>query len=472
MKRFTIGCLALFGSVFGACGARAEHDLRLDREVTSIYVPRAPYWEAVQELVCQLEIPAGLSLGCLPATLFPGGLGSSQAFRIDEMSQGYADLRINPAYEKILVGPIKMRRTTVRAALDRFCKDSRVFQWKIDGGVVLIEPVRSKMRPHVLSANVPFFMASKRRAADLFSEAVEAAELPRSTVLWEEIVTKVAGMDDISLPPRAETASWRISVEMRDVPLQDVLTQLVRGAPDHNGLWICYELPDAPGFSGKQPVSRIFLSTWSPVRRKLGTDELVRELVQLRKKHPHNRGTRGYIRVAIQMEDYWLELAKRAHFDPETVSRLLLEQAFADTGEPRLGVHQLVALGLQLVTDALAEHALSADSDKAREAVMSEVPPPWAFEGAYREFWDKLAGGGFGELVARDTRIQKRILALLAKRKGQRGVPVSLAKPAKAVWLSPFSASHMHNRWPGWPKFVPGSATTNRSPPAGAKVEE
>ena len=457
MKYLTIGCLALFGSVFSASGVRAEQVSLLDREVTGIYVPRLPYWEAVQELVCQLEIPAGLSLGRLPDALFPGGLSDPE---VVEMSQGYADLRLNPALARALVGPIEMRKTTVRAALDRFCRDSRVFRWKMDGGVVLIEPARSKLRPGVLFATVPVFKASEQGAADFFAEErpaadifgnlVDTAKVPPDCVLWTGIAMQGSQGDGISLLPRVEPASWRVSGEMRDAALQDVLTRLVGGAPDRNGLWICYELPHSAGFSRKQPVSWIHLSTWSHVRRRFHTDELVRELVQLRKARPYDKGTRGYMRISIQREDYWLELARRAHFDPETVSKLLLEEAFTDSGEPRLGVLQLVALGLRPVMDALARHALNAEDKEVSESIVSEVPPRWAFEGAYREFWDKLAAGGLADLVDRDMRIQKDILAEYAKDKARSGIRVDLTRPGKDVWVSPFSAWDMHHHWPGW----------------------
>ena len=283
-------------AALGTAAAQTEEPHTLDRQVTDIRVPRLPFWRAPQELVRQLEVPAGISLGQLPGDCVPYGVP-----RMRLSPPGYVDLRLNPEMREWLIGPTKVRQGSIRSVLDSFCRDGRIFEWSLRDGVVLIRRSDPKKRPRGLSTAVS--------SVRVDCNSANAGALGNAVLVSGYLEHIVRLMDKREFPnvlcmlnsegllpedpvaafcPRTHLGEWQEPLDLRAETLEDVLTHVVRTAPHGNGVWLSYELSLPPGARAPQAEVRPRLTNlftrWSTARRRLCIDQLVGEMAELGRK--------------------------------------------------------------------------------------------------------------------------------------------------------------------------------------------
>lgn len=440
--RFALCTVLVTSAGLGSAAAVTQKPM-LAKEVREVYIPRAPYWKAAGELVCQLEVPAGLAMGRLP----------SAAWHPGRLDAGQIDLRFNPGLREYIVGPFVMRHGTVRSALDGFCRASGLLEWTVERDAVVLRANDAEYQQAALAAIVPAIDLEQASLREL-AWAVEASEGVKNLPFYAPIGVSINGVveDDTVLVARADVMEWLGSVHVRNAPLSTVLSAFVGTVQEHNGVWIGYEFPQ---FGSAGPITSLKyksgFASWLPVRRRLPTHELVRELLRLRALKPTGRGTRGYETVAVQTEDYWRELRRRAHFDPEPVAKLVVDLVIKGRREPALDVEFLVALESRQVVSALAMAALQAEDRQLMLRIASRVPRSEAFRGLYREFWRVLAQGGQTEFVQEIMRARSAFREEEATRMAEEeGERVDLNEPSDDIWFDPFSSFHIVALW-DWP---------------------
>jgi hypothetical protein len=315
--------LFLLAAVATATGTPTAADPMLNRAVEEIFVPKCDVLTFLPELLVQLEIPAaGIDLGRI----------YSQNILKKDTSPGGPHPDIVDWRPERQIGPLEMKKGTVRQVLDELVRQRPELSWRNENGVLLITSTacKSSVVQPVLDCRLPEFKADKkpmdRVAAAMESPIRVLRPAEENTVTW--IMHPV-------LPPR-RPLDVPVTLDESNAPVRQLLSDLVRQVP--GAFWIAYDEVSDPVGAG-QCFGWITVSRIGSGRRALSLETLLQCLDET---YAPLHGCRS---MDIRVEEAERELRRRQHFHAAEVREALLKP----DGLPRLMTTAKANYGLRQV---------------------------------------------------------------------------------------------------------------------------
>jgi hypothetical protein len=283
-------------------------DAWLDRPVEEVYVQKGDVLIFLPELLTQLDIPAaGIDLGFI---------NSRNVIRKD-LAPGAPNPEVVDWRPERQVGPLEMKKGTVRQALDELVRQRPELAWRNENGVLLISSSAAKgsvVQP-ILDCRLPEFKADKKpldRAAAEMESAIQTIQPTiEKTVWWNMMLWRQHPV----LEPR-QTLSVPVTLNKNDATVHQILTDLVRQVP--GAFWVAYDEGEDPvGAPGCPGV--ITLSRHSCFRRELSLEALIRCL------DGAYAPLHGSERVGDRVDEAERELRRRFYFNAVEVRQTLLK---------------------------------------------------------------------------------------------------------------------------------------------------
>jgi hypothetical protein len=286
----------------------AAPDAWLDRPAEEVFVPKCDMLVFLPELLVQLDIPAaGIDLGRI----------NSRLVLRKELSPAGTNTEIVDDRPERLVGPLEMKKGTVRQVLDELVRQRPELSWRNENGVLLISSSATKgsvVQP-VLDCRLPEFKVDKKPldwAAAEMEEPIRVLQpAEKKTINWIMTMWRMHPV----LEPR-QTLDVPVTLDNSNTPVRQLLTDMVRQVP--GAFWIAYdEVNDPVGATERFGV--ITISRIGSDRRKLDLQTLIRCLDET------YTPLHGCQRVVDRVNEAERELRRRQHFQADEVREALLK---------------------------------------------------------------------------------------------------------------------------------------------------
>lgn len=374
------------------------------KEVREIYVSRGDIRFVLPELICQLEVPAILDLGILPADLTEEGKPDwDNWWTFDPFAIG--DPTIHPTR---IVSPYEKKKGSIGEVLKEFCELNGTFHWEIQNETVYV--IRGGKKDSIL---VRFPTLREFAIKDLPIKAVlwTLADRVKRRIKKSPAAFKEMAIEDIEiitynykpvmgwgggfnhLWPREEMG-YSVSFHRKNVTLLDILEGLIE---EQRSFLVVALADDGEEEKEASHFYEIYVTNWSSGRRKISLRNLV---VGLDDGHEKRYGYRD---IRARVDDFERELRRRHHFYPEEVAdeienSKIIERIVKYESLSRVE-HQLqwlISLEDKRVADLVVKNVLGCQDRKRRGDLIKRascIPGPGEerFGNAYMPLWKKLA---------------------------------------------------------------------------------
>jgi hypothetical protein len=300
--------LFLLAAVATATAApTAAMDPILDRTVEEVYVQKGDVLMFLPELLGQLDIPAaGIDLG---------RIYSRNIMKKDTRPGGPRPDIVDDRPER-QVGPLEMKKGTVRQVLDELVRQRPELSWRNENGVLLISSSATKgsvVQP-VLDCRLPEFKADTKA---LDQAAYEMENLIRAVQPTEERTVSWIiqwRMNPVLMPRRPLDVP--VTLDKANTPVRQLLTDMVRQVP--GVFWIAYDEVDDP-FGVITRFGVVTISRLGSGLRRLDLETLGRCLDET------YAPLHGYEHKSFRADEAMREFRRRQHFHVNEVREALLK---------------------------------------------------------------------------------------------------------------------------------------------------